>query len=66
MKEQKLCGKCVLPESTLIKLNDNGVCELCNSPDLLKHIIKKPDVEELNNLSGVFDKMGRIKNMIVL
>lgn len=59
MKEQSLCRKCVLPESALFKLDDNGVCELCNSPELLKHIVKKPDVEELNNIIGRIRQSGK-------
>ena len=50
MTEQNTCRKCVLPESTLFKLDDNGVCDLCNSPDLLKHIVKKPDGEKLSHI----------------
>jgi hypothetical protein len=50
MTEQNMCRKCVLPESTLFQFDDNGACELCNSPDLFKHIVKKPDVEKLNHI----------------
>jgi hypothetical protein len=46
MTNQKICKTCVLPESPLFHLDASGNCKLCNSPSLLKHILKKPDSEK--------------------
>jgi hypothetical protein len=55
----KICKTCVLPESPLFPLNASGQCKLCASPMLLKHILKKPDLEMLDTLINQTKTRGK-------
>jgi hypothetical protein len=59
MPNQKICKTCVLPESSLFKLDTTGNCKLCGSPSLFKHIVKKPDSEKLAQLINQTRETGR-------
>jgi hypothetical protein len=50
MTNQTICKTCVLPESSLYPLDDTGKCKLCNSPALVKHILKKPAIDKLTHI----------------
>lgn len=50
MTTPKTCKTCVLPESPLFHLDAAGSCNLCNSPSLFKHILKKPDDAKLDQI----------------
>lgn len=58
MESQQVCRTCVLPESPLFPLDTDGSCRLCNSPDLFKHILKKPDSEKLEQLISQTRRRG--------
>jgi len=53
------CKTCVLPESSLFHLDSSGICNLCNSPSLFRHIVKKPDTIKLEYLINRTKKIGR-------
>jgi hypothetical protein len=59
MKNQKICKTCVLPESSLFRLDSTGNCKLCNSPSLFRHIVKKPDSEKLSQLIDQTKRKGK-------
>lgn len=58
MNKQQLCSNCVLPESSAFHLDDEGICNLCKSPELTRHIMKKPDTEKLDQLIELIRKNG--------
>ena len=59
VKDHRICNKCVIPESTLIHLDAEGNCRLCSSPSLFRHIIKKPDSEQLARLIERIKESGK-------
>jgi len=44
---KNVCEKCVLPESTVIHMDSKGVCNVCNSKELNRFILGKPDNAKL-------------------
>lgn len=48
MKET--CKKCVLPESKIISLDSNGICNVCNSEALNSFVGGKPDNAKLQSM----------------
>jgi predicted PP-loop superfamily ATPase len=61
MKKQRTCKNCVLPETTLVSIESNERCKLCNSPDLFKHILKEPDNEKLSEIIERIRRNGKGK-----
>lgn len=59
MKNQIVCKSCVLPETSVFPLDENGNCRLCNAPDLFKHILKKPDTGKLSEIIELVRKNGK-------
>lgn len=56
-KNQVLCQACVLPESSVVRIADNGKCNVCNSKDL-KYVISHADREKLRSIIGEIRKKG--------
>jgi len=46
-KMKNVCENCVLPESSVIHLDSNGKCNVCNSDSLNSFILGKPDNAKL-------------------
>lgn len=63
MNSIKTCQTCVLPETSLFPLDASGNCKLCNSPSLLKHIVKKPDPDELERLIDQIKRNGKNRDL---
>src|SRR4030042_4329397 len=53
------CKTCVLPESTVVHIEANRNCIICNAKDRFKHIIKQPDEEKLQNIIDEIKKKGK-------
>jgi hypothetical protein len=58
----KVCEICVLPESSVIHLNTDGICNVCNSDSLNKFILGKPDNTKLLGMIAQIKERGKLSD----
>jgi hypothetical protein len=59
VNERRLCQRCVLPESDLFPLDAAGMCRICRTPSLLKHITAAANEKELERIIARTRQEGR-------
>lgn len=53
-----ICSSCVLPRCSSVRIDNNGLCSICNSELQFKHLSRGPDNETLSKLLDKIKSAG--------